>query len=132
MKKLPVFNATQHEFTHFAITTMKNTMAIQAIENHLNLIVEAINELTDKNSNVDLETFKATFLKELATLLNQSDEFEFSDSLFELLGAERTDLKNSFSSLELQFQALAERVSQIESVVEPERFEKRNISDLLT
>lgn len=136
MQKLPTFDSAKHEFTYFATVTMKNAMAIQAIENCLNVVAERINELIDRDSSVDLESFKATFLKELATLLNQSDEFEFSDSLFELLGAERTDLKNNFNSLELQLQTLAERVSKIESALghgkisEPEN-EKPNVFDLL-
>ena len=134
MEKLSTFDSTKYEFTYFATMTMKNTMAIQAIENHLNVMTEAINELIDQNPNVDLESFKATFLKELATLLDQDSEFEFSNSLFDLLGAERTELKNSFSSLELQFQMLAEKVSKIESALSHEKIEeakKSNTFDLL-
>ena len=135
MEKLPVFAVAQHEFTYFATITMKNAMAVQAMENRLNIIAEKINELIDRDSSVDLETFKATFLKELATLLDQETEFEFSNSLFDLLGTERADLKNSFSSLELQFQALAERISKIESALGHEKVseesEKPNIFDLL-
>lgn len=115
MQKLPTFDSAKHEFTYFATLTMKNAMAVQAMENYLNIIAERINELIDRDSSVDLETFKATFLNELATLLNQNSEFEFSNSLFDLLGTERTNLKESFKLLELQFQELAEKVSKIES-----------------
>jgi len=124
MQKLPVFAVAQHEFTYFATMTMKNAMAVQAMENRLNTIAERINELIDRDSSVDLETFKATFLKELATLLNQEGEFEFSDSLFDLLGTERADLKDSFKLLEVQFQALAQRVSKIESALGHEKIEE--------
>ena len=138
MQKLLTFDSAKHEFTYFATVTMKNAMAVQAIENRLNVMTEAINELidrlTDKNPSVDLEVFKATFLKELATLLDQKSEFEFSNSLFDLLGAERTDLKNSFKLLEQRFQTLAERVSRIESALGHEKIEKGekpNIFDLM-
>ena len=135
MQKLPTFDSAKHEFTYFATIAMKNAMAIQAIENRLNVITEAVNELidrlADKGSSVDLEAFKETFLSELATLLDQNSEFEFSNSLFDLLGTERADLRDSFKLLELQFQTLAEKVSKIELVVEPERFEKPSISDPL-
>jgi len=133
MQKLPLFDSAKHEFTYFATITMKNAMAIQAMENRLNVMTEAINLLIDENSSVDLESFKATFLKELATLLDQDSEFEFSNSLFDLLGTERTDLKDSFSSLELQLQMLAEKVSKIESVLGHEKVketEKPNTFDL--
>jgi hypothetical protein len=136
MKKLPLFDSAKHEFTYFATIAMKNAMAIQAMENRLNIITEAINELIDKipTSGVDLESFKANFLKELATLLDQESEFEFSNSLFDLLGAERSELKDSFSSLELQLQVLAEKVSKIESALGHEKVEeteKANVFDLL-
>jgi hypothetical protein len=134
MQKLPLFDSAKHEFTYFATITMKNAMAIQAMENRLNVMTEAINLLIDENSSVDLESFKATFLKELATLLDQDSEFEFSNSLFDLLGTERTDLKDSFSSLELQLQMLAEKVSKIESALGHEKIEeteKPNALDLL-
>jgi hypothetical protein len=134
MKKLPTFDSAKHEFTYFATITMKNAMAVQAIENRLNVMTEAINELIDKNSNVDLEAFKATFLKELATMLNQESEFEFSNSLFDLLGTERANLKDSFRLLELQLQAIAEKVSKIESALDYEKVkqpEKPNTFDLL-
>ena len=124
MKKLPTFDSAKQEFTYFAIMAMKNAMAIQAIENRLNVMAETINSLIDENSNVDLESFKAIFLKELATLLNQKSEFEFSNSLFDLLGAERTELKNNCISLEVQVQALAEKVSKIESELNYEKIEK--------
>lgn len=109
-------------------------MAIQAIENRLNVMTEAINSLIDENPSVDLESFKATFLKELATLLNQNSEFQFSNSLFDLLGTERTDLKECFKLLESQFQALTERISKLESILGREKFEetkKSNTFDLL-
>ncbi|MEG4362716.1 hypothetical protein QUB09_13005 [Microcoleus sp. C2C6] len=109
-------------------------MAVQAMENRLNVMAEAINALIDRDSSVDLETFKATFLKELATLLDQESEFEFSNSLFDLLGTERTDLKDSIRLLELQLQTLAERVSKIESALGHEKIsegDKPNIFDLL-
>ena len=118
MQKLPTLDSAKHEFTYFATVTMKNAMAVQAIENHLNIIAEIINELIDKDSSFDLEAFKATFLKELATLLDQESEFEFSNSSFDLLGTERTDLKDSFKLLELQFQVLAGKVSKIESALD--------------
>jgi len=124
MKRLPTFDVAQHEFAYFATIAMKNAMAIQAIGNRLNVMTEAINELIDNNSSVDLEAFKATFLKELATLLDQDTEFEFSNSLFDLLGTERTDLKDSFKWLELRFQVLAEKVSNIESVIGHERLKE--------
>jgi hypothetical protein len=124
MQKLATFDSAKHEFTYFALVTMKNAMAIQAIENRLNCMTEAINLLIDESSNIDLEAFKATFLKELATLLNQHGEFEFSNSLFDLLGTERADLKNNFSSLELQFQSLAEKMAKIESVLSHSENEK--------
>jgi hypothetical protein len=132
MQKLPAFDSAKHEFTYFAILTMKNAMAVQAFENRLNVMTEAVNELIDKNSDVDLESFKTTFLKELAALLGQQTEFEFSSSLFDLLGTERTDLKNCFSSLELQVQALTERISKLESALgadKVEKTEKSNISN---
>ena len=134
MQKLPTFDSAKHEFTYFATMTMKNVMAVQAMENRINVMTEAINGLIDENSSVDLEAFKATFLKELAILLNQKSEFEFSNSLFDLLGTERTDLKESFKLLEVKFQALAQRVSKIESVLGHEKVEegdKPNIFDLL-
>ena len=106
-------------------------MAIQAMENRLNVMTETINLLIDENSSVDLESFKATFLEELATLLNQNSEFEFSNSLFDLLGTERTDLKNSFNSLELQIQVLAEKVSKIESTLGHEKVEETKKSKAL-
>jgi hypothetical protein len=134
MQKLPTFDSAKYEFTYFATMTMKNAMAIQAIENRLNVVTEAINLLIDENSSVDLESFKATFLKELATLLDQNSEFEFSNSLFDLLGTERADLKDNFSSLELQLQVLAEKVSKIELTLGHEKVEeteKLNTFDLL-
>ena len=135
MQKLPTFDSAKHEFTYFATIAMKNAIAIQAIENRLNVMAEAINELIDRDSSADLESFKTTFLKELATLLNQKNEFEFSNSLFDLLGTERTDLKNSVNSLELQLQALAEKVSKTESALGHEKIseggDKPNIFDLL-
>src|SRR4028119_1258324 len=120
MRKLPLFDSAKHEFTYFAVMTMKNAMAIQAIENRLNVMAEAINELIDKDPGVDLESFKATFLKELATLLGQQTEFEFSNSLFDLLGTERTDLKNCLNSLQIQVQAIIEKVSKLESALSHE------------
>jgi len=121
MQKLPTFDSAKYEFTYFATIAMKNVMAVQAIENRLNLMAEVINELigrlANKDSSVDLETFKVTFLKELATLLDQDSEFEFSNSLFDLLGAERADLRDSF-------QALAKRVSKIESALGHEKVEE--------
>lgn len=134
MKKLPTFNSENHEFTYFTVMAVKNANAVQAMENRLNIMAEAINELIDKDSSVDLETFKPTFLKELATLLNQKTEFEFSNSLFDLLGTERADLKTSFTSLELKLQQLTERVSKIESALGHEKIEKTvkpNTFDLL-
>jgi hypothetical protein len=53
MKKLPTFNSENHEFTYFAVIAMKNASAVQAMENRLNVMAEAINELIDKESNVD-------------------------------------------------------------------------------
>ena len=129
MEKLPTFNTAKYEFGYFATIAMKNAMAVQAMENRLNIIAEAINELIDKDSSVDLETFKATFLKELATLLDQENEFEFSNSLFDLLGTERADLKDSFKLLEVQFQALAQRVSKIESALGHEKVEEGETSN---
>ena len=124
MKKLPTFDVTQHEFTYFATIAMKNAMAIQTIANRLNVMTEAINELIDDdNSSIDLEAFKATFLKELATLLEQDTEFEFSNSLFDLLGTERANLVDSIKLLELQFQELTKRVSKIESTLGHEQDE---------
>ncbi len=134
MQKLSTFDSAKHEFTYFATVTMKNVMAVQAMENRLNVMTEAINQLIDRDSSVDLETFKVIFLKELATLLNQNSEFEFSNSLFDLLGAERADLKDSFKLLELQFQVLAEKLSKIESALGHEKIEKDdkpNVFDLL-
>jgi len=130
MQKLSTFDVAQHEFTYFATIAMKNAMAIQAIANRLNVMTEAINELIDNNSSVDLEAFKTTFLKELATLLEQDTEFEFSNSLFDLLGTERASLNDNFKSLELQFQELTERVSQIESALGHEKVEKTEESDI--
>jgi superfamily I DNA and/or RNA helicase len=129
MQKLPIFNSAKHEFTHFALMAMKNAMTVQAIENHLNLVTEAVNSLIDESSSVDLEGFKSTFLKELAALLDQKDEFEFSNSLFDLLGTERTDLKDNFDSLELQVQSLAERISKIESARGHEKVEETESSN---
>lgn len=115
MQKLPAFDSAKYELNCLGTMTAKNIAAIQSIEACLNVVIEAINELIDKDPSIDLKLFKDTLLKELATLLNQNSEFEFSNSLFDLLGTERTDLKNCFSSLELQVQALTERVSRIES-----------------
>jgi hypothetical protein len=140
MQKLPLFDSAKHEFTYFATITMKNAMVIQAVENRLNVVTEVINELIDKvsssdeDSSIDLESFKATFLEELATLLNQNSEFEFSNSLFDLLGTERTELRNNFTSLELQIKVLAEKVSKIESAFGHEKVEeteKPNTFELL-
>jgi len=132
MQKLPTFDSAKHEFTYFATIAMKNAMAVQAIESRINVMTEAINALIDKladrDSSVDLEVFKETFLSEFAALLNQSDEFEFSDSLFDLLGTERANLKDSFALLELQFQALAEKVSKIEAALGHEKVEKGETS----
>ena len=124
MEKLPTFNTAKYEFGYFATMAMKNAMAVQALENRLNVIAERINELIDRDSSVDLEAFKATFLSELATLLDQENEFEFSSSLFDLLGTERTDLKECFKLLEVQFQALTQRVSKIESALGHEKVEE--------
>jgi hypothetical protein len=124
MDKLPTFDSAKHEFTYFAILTMKNAMAIQAIENRLNIVAEKINELIDKDSSIDLVAFKETFLNQLATLLNQESEFDFSNSLFDLLGTERTDLRDSLKLLEVQFQALVERVSKIESALGHEKIKE--------
>ena len=124
MQKLPTFDAAKHEFTYFATITMKNAMAIQAIENRLNVMTEVINSLIDENSNVNLESFKETFLKELTTLLDQDTEFEFSNSSFDLLGTERTNLNDNFKLLELQFQELTERISKIESALGHTKIEK--------
>jgi hypothetical protein len=134
MQKLPTFDSEKYEFTCLVTATMKNKIAIQAIESCLNVVIETINELIDRDSSVDLEAFKETLLKELATLLNQKSEFEFSNSLFDLLGTERANLKDSFSSLEFQLQALTERVSKVESVLGYEKVEegeKSNTFDLL-
>jgi hypothetical protein len=49
--------------------------------------------------------------------------------LFDLLGTERTDLKDSFSSLELQLQVLAEKVSKIESALDHEKVEETEKSN---
>jgi uncharacterized protein YdiU (UPF0061 family) len=124
MEKLPPFDSEKYEFIGLANITMKNTLAIQAIQTALNTLIETINELIDENPSVDLESFKATLLKELATLLGQKTEFEFSNSLFDLLGTERTDLRNCFISLEQQLHALTERVSQIESALCHEKVEE--------
>jgi hypothetical protein len=123
MEKLPTFNSAKHEFTYFAIVTMKNAMAIQAIENRLNVVAEKINELIDKDPGIDLEAFKAILLSELATLLNQKTEFEFSNSLFDLLGTERTALKDKCSSLELRLQSLTARILKLESALGHEKVE---------
>jgi hypothetical protein len=134
MKKLPTFNSENHEFTYFVVMTVKNASAVQAMENRLNVIAEAINELINKDSSINLESFKATLLKELATLLNQKTEFDFSNSLFDLLGTERADLKNSFAFLEVKLQHLTERVSKIESALghkKIEETEKPNTFDSL-
>jgi len=124
MQKLPTFDSAKYEFTYFATMTMKNAMAIQAIENRLNVMAEAINSLIDENSSVDLESFKATFLKELATLLDQKSELEFSDSLFDLLGTERTELRNTVSSLEVQLQVLTEKVLHMETALGHKKIEE--------
>ena len=134
MQKLPTFNSENHEFTYFVVLAVKNANAIQAMENRLNIMTEAINSLIDKDSSIDLESFKATFLKELATLLGQKSEFEFSDSLFNLLGAERTELKDSFRELKLQLQTLTEKVSKMELALGHKKIEggeKSNTFDLL-
>jgi hypothetical protein len=115
MEKLPIFDSEEYEFICLANATMKNELAIQAIENYLNVVIKKINELIDENSSIDLESFKGTLLKELAALLNQKSEFDFSNSLFDLLGTERAELKNNCISLEKQVQILTERVSKIES-----------------
>ena len=121
MQKLPTFNSQNHEFTYFTVMAVKNASAIQAIENRLNIMTEAVNELidrlTDKDSNIDLEAFKSIFLSELAALLDQDNEFEFSNRLIDLLRTERASLTDSFGLLDLQFQALTERVSKIESAL---------------
>jgi hypothetical protein len=124
MEKLPTLNSSNHEFTCFAVLTMKNTVAIQAIESHLNIMAEKINELIDRGSGIDLEDFKATFLNELATLLNQKTEFEFSNSLFDLLGTERTDLKECVKLLDVESRMLDKRISKIESALGHEKVEE--------
>ncbi|WP_445248993.1 hypothetical protein [Microcoleus sp. OTE_8_concoct_300] len=125
MQKLPLFDSAKHEFTYFVTIAMKNAMAVRAIENRLNIVAERVNELidrlADKGLSVDLEAFKATFLTELAALLDKDSEFEFSNSLFDLLGAERVSLQDSLKSIELQFQTLAEKVSKIESALGHEK-----------
>lgn len=134
MQKLPTFDSAKYEFTYFAIMTTKNAMTIQAIENRLNVMAETINSLIDENSSVDLEAFKATFLKELALLLDQDSEFEFSNSLFDLLGTERANLTDSFKLLEIQVQSLTERISKMELALGHEKvegIEKSNTFDLL-
>ena len=130
MQKLSTFDVARDESTYFATIAMKNAMAIQAIANHLNVMTEAINELINNNSSIDLEAFKKTFLKELATLLEQDTEFEFSNSLFDLLGTERASLNGNFRLLELQFQALTERVSKIELALGHEKVKKIEESDI--
>src|SRR6476620_4462442 len=124
MQKLPAFNTAKHEFTYFATIAMKNAMAVQAIESRINVMTEAINALIDRDSSVDLVAFKATFLGELATLLNQKSEFEFSNSLFDLLGAERTNLKECVKLLDSQFQTLTQEVSKIESAFGHEKVDE--------
>lgn len=123
MQKLPTFHSAKHEFTYFAIIAMKNAMAVEAIENRLNIVAERVNELIDRDSSVDLESFKVGFLTELTELLDQHCECEPSDNLFDLLGTERANLKDSFRLLELQFQVLTERVSRIESALGHEKIE---------
>jgi hypothetical protein len=63
MQKLPLFDSAKHEFTYFATITMKNAMAIQAMENRLNVMTEAINLLIDENSSVDLREFQGDFFR---------------------------------------------------------------------
>jgi hypothetical protein len=117
MEKLLTFNSENYEFTYFVVMAVKNASAIQAVENRLNVMAEAINELIEKDSSIDLESFKATFLRELATLLGQQTEFEFSNNLFDLMGAERTNLQ-------LQVQELTERVSKLESALSREKVQE--------
>jgi hypothetical protein len=124
MEKLSTFNVRDYEFGHFATIAIKNAMAIQTIESRLNIMTEAINQLIDDDSSIDMEAFKASFLKELATLLNQNTEFEFSNSLFNLLGIERTELSEKTKLLEIQFQLLIEKISEIESILGQEKIEE--------
>jgi hypothetical protein len=131
MERLPTFDSAKYESTYFAILATKNAMTIQAIESHLSAVIEAVNSLIDKDSSIDLENFKATFLKELAILLNQKTEFDFSNSLFDLLGTERTELRNNCISLEKQVQVLTERVSKIESALGHEKIEETEKSKVL-
>lgn len=129
MQKLPTFDSAKHEFTCFATVTMKNAIAVQTIENRLNIIAERINELIDRDSSVDLQAFKAGFLTELTELLEQNSEPEPPDNLFDLLGTERASLKDSFRLLELQFQVLAEKVSKIESLLDHQKVEEGETSN---
>lgn len=125
MQKLPIFQMAKHEFTYFATIAMKNAMAVQAIENRLNIMSEAINTLIDRDSSIDLEAFKTSFLNELEGLLQK----DTGDTLVGDL-----NLQDRFNLLELQFEALAERVSKIESALGHEKVvegEKPNIFDLL-
>ena len=125
MQKLPIFQMAKHEFTYFATIAMKNAMAVQAIENRLNIMSEATNTLIDRDSSIDLEAFKTSFLNELEGLLQK----DTGDTLVGDL-----NLQDRFNLLELQFEALAERVSKIESALGHEKVvegEKPNIFDLL-
>lgn len=134
MKKLPLFDSEKHEFTYFATIAIKNAMAIQAMENRLNVMAEVINELIDREPNINLETFKGNFLKELAELLDQDSEFEFSNNLHDLLRTERTELTAENAILKLQLEALAARVSALETALgyeKPHETEKPNTFDLL-
>lgn len=127
MEKLPIFHSERHEFTYFAICTMKNTMAIQAIERHLNTVAERFNELIDRGlTSVDLETFKTQFLSELETALAEViDTTEVSDT-------DDTDEKARLDVAEIQLQILNEKVAKLQSVVGSKKFDKsNNVFDLL-
>ncbi|MEG4488815.1 hypothetical protein [Microcoleus sp. D2_18a_B4] len=127
MEKLPTFHSEKHEFTYFAICTMKNTMAIQAIERHLNTVAEMFNELIDRGlTSVDLETFKTQFLSELETALAEViDTTEVHDT-------DDTDEKVRLDTAEIQLQILSEKVAKLQSVVGSKKFDKsNNVFDLL-
>ncbi|NQE35219.1 hypothetical protein [Microcoleus asticus] len=131
MQKLPTFDSAKHEFTYFAVIAMKSAMAVEALENRLNIISEAINELIDRDSTVDLEAFKASFLTQLTELLDQNSEPE------DFVNSPQTDATDSgdrLRLLELQYELIAQRVAKIEAALGHEKVEEgklTNIFDLM-
>ena len=110
MQKLPTFNSAKHEFIYFATIAIKTASRVEAIENRLNIVTERVNELIDRDPDIDLGAFKANFLSELETLLVQDPEC--TPEVHSL------DIQDKLNLLELQFEVLTRKVVKIESTLD--------------